>query len=499
MQAKMKSSMCGNLLSTFYMTRSHCIEAARRTRTQRCPLCRTMKTSCGETWERITTAIRLSGKKYSMPETVLSFATMLDLLIHIYSRPEDAYAAVDGVTMPTDRCFGELQKQLQSFLRLDGSNTVQLLLHGAVGDMGYEPNHQKQLDPTAVEMYTSLLAALIQSRSHDASLKTPLLRSAASLRISGEVTLAMVLFASCWFSEYDPSSVPPVIKVWCAWLPSRQSDDQEAGVNPEKHMYVGAGPHDARDELPRHNGRGVVNFALRSMVPRAHHEGAWDVAAFRDVMAFRSGILVADCVSRDNRDIAAFIQVAGQFPALLDPSETRDVWSGHPIVHLGRAALYIRQIKHLVVCSGRPRDMGIVYGLLYALSSPRHNKYIRGLVSPSPSQSVVCCPAPFCGADALPCDLDRPLPVHEGGASTNPVRLLVASIVQEGLDAEAWQENIDRRLRLCHEWSRGLHGHLGPYDPVSAARAVAPTCIRILMRIARLCGCDMTSGMGGRA
>ncbi|KID95997.1 hypothetical protein MAJ_08068, partial [Metarhizium majus ARSEF 297] len=245
---------------------------------------------------------------------------MLDLLIHMYSRPEDACAAVDGVTMATDRCFGDLQRQLQSFLKLDGSNTVQLLLHGAMGDMGYEPDRQKHLDPTAVEMYTSLLTALIQSRSHDASLKTPLLRSAASLRISGEVTLAMVLYASCWFSEYDPSSVPPVIKVWCAWLPSRQSDDQEAGVNPEEHMYVGAGPHDARDELPRHNGRGVVNFA------------------------------------------AAFIQVAGQFPALLDPSETRDVWSGHPIVHLGRAALYIRQIKHLVVCSGRPRDMGIVYG-----------------------------------------------------------------------------------------------------------------------------------------
>ncbi|KID71307.1 hypothetical protein MAN_00906, partial [Metarhizium hybridum] len=491
MKSNMKSSICGNLLHTFYMTHGHCIEAAPRTRTHRCPHCRTMKTSCGETWERITTAIRLSRKDGSMPETVLSFATALDLIIHLYSRPQDACAAVDGVTMATDRCFGGLQRQLKSFIRLDGSNTVQLLLHGAMGDMGYEPGSQKQLDPTVVEMYTSLFPVLIQSHGPDLRLKTPLLRSAASLRVSGEVTIALVLYASCWFFEYDPSSTPP----GCQGV----SDKQDACVNPEEHMYVGVGPHDARDELPRHNGRGVVNFAPRSMVPRARHEGAWDVAAFRDVMAFRSGMLVTDCLSRDNRDLAAFVQVVAQFPALLDPSEAGDVWSGHPIVRLGRAALFIRQIKHLVVCSGRPRNMSIIFSLLYALSSPRQNKHIRGLVSPSPSQSVACCPAPFCGADALPCDLDRPLPVHEGGASTNPVRLLVASIVQEGLDAEAWQENIDRRLRLCHEWSRGMHGHLGPYDPVSAARSVAPTCIRILMRIAQFCGCDMTSGMGGRA
>ncbi|UKZ53137.1 hypothetical protein TrVGV298_006927 [Trichoderma virens] len=229
-----------------------------------------------------------------------------------------------------------------------------------MGDMGYTFGGQEQFDKEAQELYTSLVTVLVDSRGPDTSLKLPLLRSATSLRVSGEVTLAMIMFASCWFFEYDPSSIPLVVEIWRAWLPSRQTD-AELCVEPAKHIYVGTGPHDARNELSKHNGRAVVNFSLRLLVPRARRHATLDIAAFRDIMAFRSGMLVADCLSRDNRDIGAFIQVAGQFPALIDPSEAEDIWSGQSILDLGRTVLFIRQVKHLTICLATPRSMGILF------------------------------------------------------------------------------------------------------------------------------------------
>ncbi|KAL7935759.1 hypothetical protein V8C35DRAFT_298165 [Trichoderma chlorosporum] len=452
---------------------------------QSCSQCRISRMPCGETW-----AFQQPSKESTMPEIVFSFASILRLYLQLDLRPEDVLAAVDDLASHADGHFEKVQRHLQS-LRLNGNNTLQMMLRGAIDEMGYDADGHQQFDKGTQELYTSLTTLLVESRGPDVNLKLPLLRSPASMRVSGEFTLATIMLGNCWFFEYDPTSVPLVVNVWCSWLPARQTDT-ELCVDPMKHIYVGIGPYDARDELSRHNGRGVVNFALRCLIPRARRLAPLDIVTFRDVMTFRGGALVTDSIpNNNNRDLGAFMQVIGQFPSLLDPSEVEDIWSGQTIHDLGRTVLFIRQIKHIIVCLATPRSMGIVYTFLYALASPRHNENMRGVITPNLSESVTCCPSAFCDPESPSCGLDKPLSSASGDTPTNPVRLLVEAIVQEGLGAKEWQKNIDHRLRLCHEWSCGMQSHFGPFDPVGAARGVAPICVRILMRIAQLCGCDL--------
>ncbi|KAE8148209.1 hypothetical protein BDV25DRAFT_131433 [Aspergillus avenaceus] len=346
-------------------------------------------------------------------------------------------------------------------------------------------NRTTAVDETR-ELYTTLATVLTDSPGPDPDRPLPPIRNAISLRLSGDVALAMVMFASCWFRDYVSSSISSVVEIWSAWLPSRQSGDDVCFV-PANHQYVGTGQHDACCELEAHNGRGVVNFTLRSFLPRVRYHRALDIKSFRDIMAFQSGLLVSDCVFHNNRDIGAFLQTAAQLVGLILPSEADDLWSGQPLVELGRLDLYIRQVKHLTVCSPIPRNMAIIYSFLYSLTSSRHNSHIRGKLSHhlKLEETISCCPAPFCGQNLSPCELDRDLPLSRGSA-WNPLSLVLQAVLQEGLSAAEWQTGIDARIYLCHEWSRGLQPQFGQYDPVAAAVDVAPLCIRIMSCLSQL-------------
>ncbi|RAH55774.1 hypothetical protein BO85DRAFT_470110 [Aspergillus piperis CBS 112811] len=385
------------------------------------------------------------------------FASYLGIASALNLRYKEARTAIDRLGCPVDDTLGRLRR---SFPSLNEKLCA------------FRPLNETTAVDAIRELYTTLAVVLTNSPGPDPTRPLPLSRHSSSLRVSGDVTFACVMYASCWFGDYVPSSIPLVLEIWCAWFPTRQSDADVCFV-PANHQYVGTGQHDARYELEGHNARGLV---------RRHR--ALNINSFRDIMVLRSGMLVSDCVDHDNRDIVAFLQKAAQLPALIIPSEAIDLWSGQPLAELDRLGLYIRQVKHLTVCTPSPRRMTIIYTFLYSLTSSRQNAHVRGRITPDSKKSVSCCPAPFCSQNAPPRELDRDLPLSHSSA-WNPLRLVLQAALQEGLAAEEWQVSIDARVRLCDEWSRGLQPQFGQYNPVAAAVDVAPLCIRIMLRLAQ--------------
>lgn len=474
---------CGQHLDRFLSTHYECITGTSMLRY--CAFCHHEELSCADRWSNIMDALRGLGKQTTMPKHVSDFASFLKVVINLDLRSKDLFNVVDGIQGSVDPTLSRLRKRYPT-LSFQGRSTTQALLLGAIRDMGYRRGKACQILESRRQLYTSVATVLCDSPGPDPALPTPMIRNPFSLRISGEVTLAMIMLSSCWFYEYIPSSISSVLMLWIAWLPSRQSGDDCTWFNPDNHRYPTVGPHDARDELDFHKGRGTVNFALRSLLPRSRLTYKISIETFRDLMAFRVGLPIADCTSSDTRDICAFIQTVAQLVGMTNPAETRDIWSGQPLMDLGRLGLFIRQVKHLVVCEQKPRSMAIIYCFLYSLTSPRHNPCLRELEIPD-KLDLGCSPTPFCGSEAPPCELDSLTPVVRSSPE-NPLRVLLDGITAQGLGIEEWQSGIDDRLRLCHEWSLGLHERFGPYDPVEAAKDVAPLCIRIMMGIAKKCG-----------
>jgi hypothetical protein len=473
----------------FFDARYSCITASSPLHS--CPYCFHQQMSCNKTWTAVSEAVSFLERKPKVPEHIFEFATYLKITLDLDLPYPEASAAIGSLQYPADHTLPLLKKRLSS-LSFHGDSTIQALLYASMTEAHFRCEKTPELSSSggllAVrntrELYYSLATALSNSPGPDPALPRPLIRSSHTLRVSGDVTLAIVMYASCWFGNYAASSIVPIVQTWAAWLPALQSDDNECFI-PQNHEYVTSGSLNAHHELEGYNARGAVNFTLRNLIPRIRRPSPLNVYSFRDIMAFRSGMLVSDCVSNDNRDIAAFVQVAAQLIDLLNPSEVRDLWSGQPLLELDRVNLFVRQVKHLVICDPAPRNMAIIYSFLYSLTSPRHNHRIRGRLSPRLTESIVCCPASFGDPPCPSCKFDSDLPPLNN-TGRNPVTYILEGVLLEGLSAEEWQANIDARVLLCYEWSRGLQPQLGRYDPYAAGLEVSPLCIRIMLRIGQL-------------